>query len=287
MSVLGRSESATSLGDLVHCQLRWLLRHVALLRTGGVGAIPDSDRLLGNLAHAAALLAFEPGRPPDPERVRHRASAGLDALVDRLAAPLRLAGQGGDLAFARERIPSSLATLAEACFSRRGLTVAGLEVERRASVGPVRLRSRIDMVVRDRAGGRAVIDLKWTRHPARRMRELADGLAVQLATYGRLVEPGDDAPAAYYLLRQRVMLAAPGSGLAEAELPVARDLRETWDAVASDATRLVALAASGSVVALGLPGADPHLPPGLVFEAVAKVCQFCEMAGICRAEGDR
>ena len=285
-SVMGRSDSATSLGDLVHCQLRWLLRHVAHLRAGGVGAIPDADRLLGNLAHAAALLAFEPGRPPDPERVRRRASTGLDALVDWLAAPLRLAGHGGDLAFARERIPSSLATLAD-LLSRRGLTVVGLEVDRRATVGPLLLRSRIDMVVRDRAGGRAVIDLKWTRHPARRTRELADGLAVQLATYGRLVGPGDDAPAAYYLLRQRVMLAGPGSGLADAELPVARDLRETWDAVASDATRLVAFAASGSVVALGLPGADPHLPPGLVFGAVAKVCQFCEMAGICRAEGDR
>ncbi len=283
-AVEGRGETASSLQDLLDCQFRWLLRHVAHLRPGGTHAIPGRERLFGNVAHALAQAVFPIGEVPDPAEIRKAAAALIDDLIDRIAAPLRLPGSSGEVAFARKRIPDSLASLAS-LLSERGMSVVGMEVERDRAFGGLPIRSRIDLIVRG-DGGEAVIDLKWTRSKTWRRREVEKGRAVQLATYSRLVAPVGGAPAGYYLLRQRELLAAAGSTLAIAGLAVDRDLDETWDAITADWEALTTLARSGRGVATGVPGVAQHLPADLGFSPGEKVCAFCDMGNVCRVRSE-
>ncbi|RYB04317.1 PD-(D/E)XK nuclease family protein [Lichenibacterium ramalinae] len=280
-AVQGRAETASSIQDLLECQFRWVLRHVARLRAGRAHAIPARDRLIGNVAHALAEAVLPVGRVPDPDEVRRAAVAGLDAVVDAIAAPLRLSGSSGELAFARARIPDSLATLA-ALLADRGMAVVGMEVERASAAGAPPIRSRIDLLVRDRQGGEAVIDLKWTSSRTWRRTELEEGRAIQLATYGHLVAPAGGAPAGYYLLRQRELLAEAGSALAREGLRVARTLDATWEAMETDWGKLTRLARSGRGLATGVPGVAEHLPADLGFPPGERVCAFCDMGHVCR-----
>ncbi len=277
----GRSETASSLQDLLECQFRWVLRHVARLRPGGAHAIPSRERLLGNVAHALAQSVFPVGRVPDPHEVGRAATAGIDELINSIAAPLRLPGSSGELAFARVRIPDSLSSLA-ALLAERGMTVVGMEVERETALGALPVRSRIDLVVRDRDGNEAVIDLKWTGSRTWRRTEVQEGRAIQLATYSRLVAPNGGAPAGYYLLRQRELVAEAGTALAVEGLTVTRTLDETWGAIAADWGELTRLARAGRGLATGVPGVAEHLPAELGFPPGERVCFFCDMGNVCR-----
>ena len=80
-----------------------------------------------------------------------RRPPGSTSSSTSIAAPLRLPGSSGELAFARVRIPDSLSSLA-ALLAERGMTVVGMEVERETALGALPVRSRIDLVVRDRDG---------------------------------------------------------------------------------------------------------------------------------------
>lgn len=279
-----RRESATSFEDLLTCQMRWLLQHVAGLRRTGRREIPKAERLFGNLAHAVAQAAFQPGEVPEAEIVRARAVAALDNLLPQIAAPLLLPGYARELAFARQRVPDALASLS-AILARGGAAVVGLEVEHERDFGTVKVASRIDLVVRGPDGRQAIVDLKWTEKGASAHRDkLAEGRAIQLATYSRLVEPdGAGAPAGYYLLRQGRLLAEAGSPLAHEEIMVSRGLADTWDAIAQDSVRLTALAGSGHGIAVGISGADEHLPANLAFAPDPKVCTYCDMTRLCRS----
>lgn len=279
-----RRESATSFDDLLTCQLRWILKHLAGLRAGGVRGIPKPEQLLGNLAHAVAQAAFRPGEVPDPTIVRPRAVAALDDLLPRIAAPLLLPGHARELAFARQRIPDALASLS-AILARGRFAIEGMEVEHEQDFGIVRVASRIDLVVRGPGGRQAIVDLKWTENGATAHHDkLAEGRAIQLATYSRLVEPdGAGAPAGYFLLRQQRLLAEAGSPLAHEEITVSRSLTDTWDAIAQDSARLTTLARAGHGIAAGVPGAHEHLPEDLAFTAGAKTCAYCDMTRLCRS----
>lgn len=278
-----RRETATGLEDLLACQFRWVLKHLAGVRARGGRRIPGNERLLGDLAHALARQVFLPGEVPDPETVGKRAADGLGGLIGRIAAPLLLPGRASELAFARDRIPDALAVLAG--FLARGrFVVEGVETEHERRLGPARVAGRVDLLVRGPDGRRAVVDLKWTRNGAgARRRELAEGRAIQLATYARLVET-DGAPAAagYFLLRQRRLLAEEGSPLAAEGIRVARGLGRTWDAAARDGGRLRALAGMGTGVAAGIAGAEKRLPDDAAFPTAAGTCELCDMVRLCR-----
>lgn len=277
-----RQESATSFSDLLSCQMRWVLKHVAGLRGDSARSIPNKEQLFGNLAHALAEIVFVPNALPDPDEVHRQAQHHFDRLVEQMAAPLLLPGLSAELAFARDRIPDALKALA-GFLNQRGFTVEGLEVERAGEFGDLKVKSRIDMLVRDPANRRAVIDLKWTSSNTSRFKEIASGRAIQLATYSRLVEPKKGAPAAYFLIKQRRLLAEAGSPLAMEEIKVSSTLDDTWHNIASDWSALTQAASKGQGLASGIPGIEVHLPEDLAFPPDGKVCTYCDFGGICRA----
>ena len=279
-----RKESATSLDRLADCQMHWMLLDVLRLSRGRFAEIPGPDQLLGNLAHEIANRVLRPGPVADADAVLRQVDAVFDTLLSAIAAPLQQPEFAGELAAARVRVPAALAELAR-LLRQKGLEVVGTELDREAVFdNGLSVIGRLDLIVRHPAQGRGVIDLKWTKSAKRRRTELAEGRALQLATYGAIADPEDEAPApgAYYLLNQRRLIGPAGALVADEEIASARSLVETWTDLMETWCIWRDLATQGSVLATGLAGAADHLPEGLSVIPSEAPCRYCELTSLCR-----
>lgn len=280
----GRVESATSFENLLSCQLKWALNHVAGLRLGRARSIPDENRLLGNLAHAIARDVFEPGAPPSPDDAAERTRGLLEATIDQIAAPLRHPALASELAFAQRRLPEAMAALAQS-LAANGLVVEATELQVSGEFeDALAVRGAIDLVARDAAGDIVIVDLKWTRRADSRAKELTAGNAVQLATYGAMT--AQDAPyrAGYFMLNQRQFFTLTSSGLIGRGFAGARTLPETWSAVQGSWRSWRNSAGEGHLVATGVEGADEFLPADVSLVRDAD-CKWCDYRSLCRVRG--
>lgn len=280
----GRVESATSFEHLFSCHLMWALRHVARLRQGRAQAIPDENRLIGNLAHALAREIFTAGPPPVPQVAAARTMELLEGAIDRIAAPLRHPSFASDLAFARRRLPSAMAALAES-LAANDLTVDSTEHQISATFEQaLSVRGAIDLVARDLQGEAVIVDLKWTRSANSRIDELKTGQAVQLATYGASLTGTEPYRAGYYMLNQRQFLSLANAGLVGRGIEGSRTLPATWDAITESWAGWRDMAISGVLVAAGVEGAEALMPPAATL--VREVhCDRCEYQTLCRVKG--
>lgn len=279
-----RVESATSFERLVDCQMRWLMVDVMKLSRGRAWKIPDANQLLGNLAHELANHVLKPGATLDPERVFAHVEERFDEVVDAIASPLRRPEHAGELAAARVRIPQALAKLA-GMLRDRSVEVVGTELERdRTFADGPSVAGRLDLVVRHPVHGLGVVDLKWSRSAKRRRTELAEGRALQLATYGRLADPTASANAdgAYYLLAQRRMIGLADGFLADETISSDRTLAETWDALTGTWRAWRDLTLAGILVASGTRDVAGQVPADLPIKPGAEPCHYCELIGLCR-----
>lgn len=282
----GQVESATSFENLFSCQLMWALRHVARLRLGRARAIPDGNRLLGNLAHALAREIFTAGPPPASDAAAARTHELLDDAIDRIAAPLRHPVFASDLAFARRRLPLAMAALAESLTANQ-LTVEATEHQISATFEQaLSVRGAIDLVARDPHGAAVIVDLKWTRNPKSRIDELKRGHAVQLATYGAGLTGAGPYRAGYYMLNQRQFLTLADAGLVGRGTEGARSLPATWAAITESWAGWRDTAASGVLVAAGVEGAEALIPPAVTLVREVR-CDRCDYQTLCRVRGLR
>lgn len=280
----GRKESATSLERLADCQIRWMILDVLRLSRGRFAEIPGPDQLLGNLAHEIANQVLRPGPVADAQEVRRQVDAVFDTLLSAIAAPLQQPEFAGELAAARTRVPAALAELAR-LLRAKGLEVVGTELDREGDFADgLSVLGRLDLVVRHPAEGLGVIDLKWTKSAKRRRTQLAEGRALQLATYGAIAEPGAAAPApgAYYLLNQRRLIGPPGAVVSDEEVTAARSLADTWTGLMETWRLWRDLAAKGVALGTGLPKAADHFPEGLGITPGQEPCRYCELTSLCR-----
>lgn len=279
-----RKESATSFERLADCQMRWMLLDVLRLSRGRFAEIPGPDQLLGNLAHEIANHVLRPGPVADAEDIRRLVDAVFDSLLSAIAAPLEQPEFAGELAAARTRVPAALAELAR-LLRAKGLEVVGTELDREAEFADgLAVLGRLDLVVRHPTDGLGVIDLKWTRSAKRRREELADGRALQLATYGAIADPGTatPAPGAYYLLNQRRLIGPVGAIVSDEEVEVKRSLADTWTDLMRTWRLWRDLATSGATLGTGLPEAADHFPEGLGIIPGKEPCEYCELTTLCR-----
>jgi RecB family exonuclease len=279
-----RVESATSFERLVECHLRWLLVDVLRLRRGRFAEIPSPEQLLGTLAHAIVHRVLQPGPVVEPVAIQHAVTAAFDELVPAMAAPLLQPEHAGELAEARSRIPDAVTHLVDV-LRRKNLAVVATEASREAVFADgLQVKGRLDLLVQHTTGGLGVIDLKWTRSAKRRRQEVADGRALQLATYGMIADPhgGPPVPGAYYLLKQRRLLGERGSLVADEELDTIRSLPATWDDLIATWRTWRDLALSGTVVASGAANAAANTPLDVRIGAGEEPCRYCELTRLCR-----
>lgn len=279
-----RKESATSFERLADCQMRWMLLDVLRLSRGRFAEIPGPDQLLGNLAHEIANRVLRPGPVADADEVLRQVDEVFDTLLSAIAAPLQQPEFAGELAAARTRVPAALAELSR-LLRQKALEVVGTELDREATFAEgLSVLGRLDLVVRHATQGVGVIDLKWTRSANRRRTELAEGHALQLATYGAIADPDASAPApgAYYLLNQRRLIGPTGAFIADEEVEASRSLAETWTDLMETWRLWRALAAQGVALGTGLPKAADHFPEGLAISPGEEPCRYCELTSLCR-----
>ncbi|WP_374576320.1 PD-(D/E)XK nuclease family protein [Phenylobacterium sp.] len=279
-----RKESATSFERLADCQMRWILLDVLRLSRGRFSEIPGPDQLLGNLAHEIANRVLQPGPVADAEEVLRQVDTVFDSLLSAIASPLQQPEFAGELAAARARVPAALAELAR-LLRQKNLEVVGTELDREAAFADgLAVLGRLDLVVRHPAKGTGVIDLKWTRSANRRRTELAEGRALQLATYGAIADSAASAPApgAYYLLNQRRLIGPAGAFVADEEIDAARSLADTWIDLVETWRSWRDLAAQGVALGTGLPEAADHFPADLRVGPNEEPCRYCELTSLCR-----
>lgn len=280
----GRKESATSFERLAECQMRWMLLDVLRLSRGRFSEIPGPDQLLGNLAHEIANRVLQPGPVADAEEVLRQVDAVFDTLLSAIAAPLQQPEFAGELAAARTRVPAALAELAR-LLRQKNLEVVGTELDREATFPDgLDVLGRLDLVVRHQTHGTGVIDLKWTRSANRRRTELAEGRALQLATYGAIADPAAETPApgAYYLLNQRRLIGPTGAFVADEEIEASRSLADTWNDLMETWRAWRDLAVQGVALGTGLPQAADHFPADLGVTPGEAPCRYCELTSLCR-----
>jgi hypothetical protein len=279
-----RIESATSFERLSDCQLRWVLLDVLRLSRGRIAEIPGPDQLFGNLAHELANRVFKPGPAPDPSTVLAEARAQFDETLRAIATPLQQPAHAGELAAARAQVPHALSQLA-GMLGTMGAEIVGTELERSTNFGDgLAVGGRLDLLVRHPVRGLGVIDLKWTKSARRRRTELAEGRALQLATYGAIADSvgSERAEGAYYLLKQRRLIGLQGGFLADEVVESNQTLDETWIALVATWRAWRDLAVQGTLVASGAEAANDHVPPDLAIAPGKEPCRYCELTGLCR-----
>jgi Winged helix-turn helix len=201
----------------------WTVQDVLRLSRGHFAQIPDADRLIGSLAHALAARAFPPGAVGPDASIRNRIGAAFEPLVLEIAAPLLQPEYAGELAAARDRAPAALRDLAD--FLRRTRLSEPNRPARPGSARASRSRAVSTCWSAIRATGSASsILVKWSRSAKRRRKELEEGRALQLATYGAIAQPALSVPGAYYLLRQRRLIGPASAFVAEERVDAPRGL---------------------------------------------------------------
>ena len=133
----------------------------------------------------------------------------FDERIDLDAAPLAKSSAIADRQRLRKELLTSIRLLT-AALRKGGYRIDGLEVGVHGELDGRRLTGSIDCVASDDRGNRAVIDFKY-RGSKKFPKLLAEGKAVQLATYARaLMKENDEAmPAVGYLLLSDVLMLTP------------------------------------------------------------------------------
>lgn len=276
-----RRESATSLTRMLNCQLSWFAQDILNLRSGRFAEIPGTDQLFGNLAHEIARRLLLPGAPPAEANIRAETIGHFESLLPEIAAPLLQPEHAGELAAAREMVPRALEALVRLLHAQ-GLEIVGSELDREGIQGQLLLQGRLDLLVR-RGDRIAVLDLKWTRSERRYREEVASGRAIQLAIYrGLSASDGTGAPGGYFLLRQRRIVAGPGSILTGNPIEADIDDLATLGHVTNDWRLWRDLTTKGTLIAVGFPDTGHLRPAGLAIDAAKEPCRFCNLRGLCR-----
>lgn len=280
------TESGTSLEKLLGCDFNWALTYQGRIRPGALGGIVDGERRLGLLAHAVIAELFRDRRHRTPAEARETAAALYDRLVPVVAAPLNLPGRSLERLHGRIGVADAAGALAE-MLATAGLEVVDREAERsRPFDGGAAFSGRADLVLADRHGRPAILDLKWSSTGRHYRDALEKGLAVQLAAYAWLFGTEEaSAAGAYFLLKQRrLMAASPGLFPTAAHVPGSDDLAGLWDSVRLAARTILDRLGRGVAVATGVgepEACEPPEPP----MTLTPPCRFCDYGGLCGLPG--
>jgi hypothetical protein len=203
---------------------RWVLENVAQLRRSELYTLPTGNQLNGNIVHKLAHRWF--ARSDSLEASEHEFERWFDStfpeLVEASAVELLLPQRSSE----KERLRrASLAALKELArlFAEERWSVANAEKDVTATLAELPVHGRADIVL-DRAGERAIVDLKWARR-RHWEKQLRAGTPYQLAFYARAAQGNTDgidkAYGAYFVVSPppAVLLAGDREGFAKAFVP--------------------------------------------------------------------
>lgn len=260
----------TAIELMIACPFAFVMRHVLELRSTSLLDIPDGEKLLGTFAHGvlASVIAADPS---SPDHARQLALGIFDEQIGSRAAPLMAAHRSTERVQARELIGQAAANLVAFIVENR-LSVVAVEAERQRSIGKIELEGRIDLIAQDPNQRRFVIDHKWTKAPAYRLRELEENRAIQLAAYAWFEsEASNGFPhIAFNMLRQNEVYSSADRNQCDIE-PFWHDIELAIDEIADEIT-------TGRIVASGIADAADS---GSCLNGIEPPCKFCKYSVLC------
>lgn len=282
--------SASSLDELLRCPLRWTLKRRAKLYAGAVAQLPPDHKLAGTIGHRLVETLHVSGKlTTDAAELRRAAAAALETLLREEGTPWLLPGR----AFDREQKKAALIHAVErlaAGLSESGLTVEAVEESLEAPWGERTLQGRADLLARDAAGRRVIVDLKWGASSYRDL--LRAGLALQLAVYARAAAAGRPVPAGYFSLKATSFLTTEPGLFADVEPLDGPSPGETLDRAERTLGLVEEALRQGRVPAAGVASSQGLLPVlGVAPTDEARyldyrkapdgACQYCDHDAIC------
>jgi hypothetical protein len=283
-----KPESATSLSSLLSCPFKYVVDYVAHIKSGrGVALDKVDDPLLrGKVAHdilEMLLREMKNGKTFTAETARAAVEAWFDSITPRLAAQLWLPGNDADRAYLRNTIARAAGKLVS-ILNESHLTVLKVEEEETGEGFGVALSGKPDVVV---GGPRGIVDIKWG-DASRRVKELKNGAAVQLALYSSLVRSrgaDDFLPVAYFIVSHQRMLSLAGKGAIGDEAIRGPSLRQTCEAMEKTLVSLWAALRKGEVRAPGVEMDEKNQdkPGGIDGERLSLIsrCKYCDYGVLC------
>jgi RecB family exonuclease len=281
--------SAYRLAALFACPFKWGLEYYAGLRSAGHG-LPRLHQLSGTLGHRLVeVLHAERAFELADEPLAKRARVVLDELVQREGTLLLRPGMSFELSQLREQLVQAITELAR-ILRAHAATIDSVE---RSFSMPWRsgvLEGRLDLLLRTRDGGHAILDLKWGTASYRD--GLMKGQALQLAIYAvAQAGAGGGLPdAAYFSLKAGKLLALATSHWVNAERVNGPALEATWSGVERSMDRAEQAIAERRFAVTGLRRSLPLLeslgvPAGerhQYYVAGAKDgCTYCDFDAVC------
>ena len=282
------TDSATSLQTLLGCPMRWVLQYQAGLRRTGRLDMAEGNRLKGVVAHEVLARFLAGARSDDAAGVPGVVEPLLDAVAPEIGSPLLLPGRRLDWEDVRRNTIASAVALS-GILDRCGLEVMATERDLECSLdGRTDLKGKVDVELTDDEGRPSVVELKWSDRDRYRREEIAEGRPVQLAAYGRLLKgdgEGGFPPAAYFMIKQRRLLAVDADPFPAESRVEGPDLETVWDAVVRVRERTLADMAAGRVVAAGVEAdgseSQDTAPDAAVPIVIEPPCRFCEFGRLC------
>lgn len=275
-------ESPSSIETLLGCSLKWTLDYPGQLRASDSPRVEgvDNSRLLGRLLHRLLERLFA-NDAPAPDVAAARAGALFDQDGMRLAAALWLPGHETMRAQTRRALMRTASVLA-GFMSASGTHVLASEQLKQGQAFGTSFAGMPDLLL---GPPTRIVDLKWGGAQYRRD-SLANGTAIQLASYAYLSrERGVFPPVAYLIMSAQRLFATDANSFPLAELVPGPASEATWLVIeASHAAEWVRVEA-GQLFATGVVTSDAAPPrASQVVDgkfALEPPCRFCSFSGLC------
>lgn len=206
-------ESYSSLNTFLNAPYQWVLKYPARLNPSNLLAVTDGNRLYGNLAHRLIDRFFrdEGAQALRGDALKAWFSGQFAMVVAEEGAVLLMPGRRGDYEPLRSALGRALEEL-QRQFMAAGIDVVEPERELAGQFPGGDLEGTADLVVRNKAGRQAIVDMKWAGANVHQDR-LAKNRHLQLALYAEMLRQETGAwPQVSYFILEASRLLAPDSG---------------------------------------------------------------------------
>ncbi len=268
-------ESASSLEQLLGCELAYVLRYKADL-DGGPSALQYDVRMMGIIAHEIISLVFKKGERPKVAAALEGAKGLLDGIIKDKAPQLFQKSRARELADLKQIIRQDIQIYAEFLEDNQ-LSIESSELEVRKSeetIAGVHLVGKIDHILADEKNNRIVIDHKWGSAKYKEQ-DLVEGKSLQLALYSKFVKETQPPSLAYHMITDGKIL------LLNSHLKRAQQVNGPESPVVLHEAEIhlktkLALLQSGQLQAHGLDDKNKEHR----FEAPCEYCNFTIICGL-------
>lgn len=267
-------ESASSLEQLLGCELAYVLNYKAGLSGEDRASLQYDSRTQGIIAHEIISLVFKKGPALSSDEAVKFAQTIIDDVIREKAPQLYQKERAADLAYIKSLILEDIRVYARFLeLNHLEIEDAEKKVERgHQKLGNVDLVGTIDHILKDVKGNLIIVDHKFGKSKYRE-ESLAEGRSLQLALYSKLIQAKKAPTLAYHMIAESKILVLNES-LEAANRVDGDDAQVVLDEAKIALEEKQNAMITGKLFASGLEDDNEE-------QKFAAPCRFCEFSKIC------